>query len=251
MRAAGALGDVDFSRNKSFEYLLFAFAASCNPRGIVTWTCPYCGPRIHLHGFVGDTVNQTFGYIGYRPENETVLVVFRGSQTVENYIIDFEFAKVPYNRTGAPGLHMLATWRVSHPVQRTPRSTTASTQPGCSCAMRWWRVSRTCWRSRVPSAQPLLGWDTRWAVRWPHSRSWIWLLLFRTAKVMQCVPPRDTMLTLHSVMGRTFGCPRFVSYASSALTCDVMEYAGWATRRLPTTIWAWCRTHSAWSTGMV
>ena len=70
---------MDFDRGQSYEFLLYAFSAACNPRGILTWTCPYCGPRIHFYGFFGNDVNQTFGYVGFHPLNRTIIVAFRGS----------------------------------------------------------------------------------------------------------------------------------------------------------------------------
>ena len=47
------------------------------------------------------------GFVGYSKANATILMGFRGSQSLANFIADYDFLKVDY--PGCPGTQMHST----------------------------------------------------------------------------------------------------------------------------------------------
>lgn len=90
------------------KYVLYAYAAYNKPT-VGAWTCPYCVQA--TNGFV-PTVTCTaaktgaFAYVGYNVNNREIVASFRGSDNIQNWILDFEFFKTPPNTT-FPGLSRL------------------------------------------------------------------------------------------------------------------------------------------------
>eukprot|EP00043_Microstomoeca_roanoka_P015762 m.158261 g.158261 ORF g.158261 m.158261 type:complete len:265 (-) comp16326_c1_seq4:3010-3804(-) len=52
-------------------------------------------------GTVHDNLTDAYGYVGYSPVDKWIIVSFRGSSNIENWIADFTFIKVKYNNTDA------------------------------------------------------------------------------------------------------------------------------------------------------
>ncbi len=42
-------------------------------------------------------MDDTFGYVGYLPSDNSIYVVFRGSVSLANWITDLSTTKMPYN----------------------------------------------------------------------------------------------------------------------------------------------------------
>jgi len=87
------------------EYTLYAYAASCRV-GLKNWTCFWCKnqlpdlPPVNVTiVFQNNGIYGTYGFIGIK-QNE-LLISFRGSESPDNWIHDFDFVQVHYN--GAPG----------------------------------------------------------------------------------------------------------------------------------------------------
>lgn len=112
------------------DYTLYAFAASCRV-GLQNWTCFWCQggpsklpvlPKVNVTTvFESDGIYGTYGYIGTK-QNQ-ILISFRGSESVENWISDFKFNLVPY--LGAPaGVKVHDGFYAAYQtVQETVRST--------------------------------------------------------------------------------------------------------------------------------
>jgi len=74
----------------------------------------YCSPDTYLtrpnkaavlDGFVptfhiNDAVHDTEGYIGYTPSQSTIYIVFRGSESIENWLSDLDIVLTPYDLNG-------------------------------------------------------------------------------------------------------------------------------------------------------
>lgn len=82
---------------KSQEYAVFASVAYCPRTCLEDWSC-----KTGAHETVTDVsyivynLTQAPGYIGYSPSKNAIIISFRGSQNVQNWIENLNFEKVPY-----------------------------------------------------------------------------------------------------------------------------------------------------------
>lgn len=82
--------DMDIARSG----LLVSRAAYCEPEKVLNWTCEVCQdylPTFQLYNiYQNDTVN-TLGLSGVLPEERLIVVAFRGTRNVENWIKNLKF----------------------------------------------------------------------------------------------------------------------------------------------------------------
>ena len=76
--------------------LQFSAAAHCATSSLYAWNCSHCVP---LPGFivkavVDDPLTNIRGFVGYSPQNDTLVVSFRGTVGDENWLEDADFFQV-------------------------------------------------------------------------------------------------------------------------------------------------------------
>mmetsp|Transcript_26522 Transcript_26522/g.45398 ORF Transcript_26522/g.45398 Transcript_26522/m.45398 type:complete len:279 (+) Transcript_26522:9-845(+) len=88
------------------QYLYYSYATYCNVDKVSAWDCKWC-QESSVSSFVPtafpyDQKISGYGFVGYHPINQTIVVSFRGTDDLENWIIDLESAILtPYkNMTG-------------------------------------------------------------------------------------------------------------------------------------------------------
>lgn len=94
----------DLTWDNMLMYFMYSMASFCGPTvGLQNWTCSWClyNPvpvppltDITIFETPGAGMGKIYGYIGR--SDEAIIIAFRGSSTVENWIIDFEFLHTPY-----------------------------------------------------------------------------------------------------------------------------------------------------------
>lgn len=90
-------GNVSFDPFVSLEYVYFSFASYCDHTALASWTCGFCVNKNFTYvGSAYDDITQAFGYVGFLESNKTIVVAFEGSETVMNWLTDFDFIKKPY-----------------------------------------------------------------------------------------------------------------------------------------------------------
>jgi predicted lipase len=93
--------------NQQIEYfkeiLNFTRSAYCLD-GLQTWNCPTCSQDLLVSdiSLVGDYHSNTFGFLGYSQKLKSIIVSFRGTRNIKNWIQDLEFAKPDFPFEGAP-----------------------------------------------------------------------------------------------------------------------------------------------------
>jgi len=87
---------------KAKYYFQMAAATYCTNRTrLANWTCAYCprnGSDIRLVTFLEDKLRATFGFVAVDSLRNEILVSFRGSANLKNFIEDFLFPPVPMPR---------------------------------------------------------------------------------------------------------------------------------------------------------
>lgn len=86
------------------KYFMYSMASFCSSSaGLQDWTCSWClfNPtpvpplsEITIFETPGSNMGQIYGYVG--KSDEAIIISFRGSSTVSNWITDFEFLHESY-----------------------------------------------------------------------------------------------------------------------------------------------------------
>jgi len=86
------------------RFLLYSYSAYKNT-SLWNWSCQYCVNE--TAGFVVTNLfynasTDGFGYAGYNPKYGEIVVAFRGSTSLTNWILNLQFYKSPYPFAGLP-----------------------------------------------------------------------------------------------------------------------------------------------------
>lgn len=82
---------VVFDEGISLQYLHYAYAAFCDPQQLQGWNCEWClDKNFVLSGEFYDNITEVYGYVGYNPVNETIVISVRGTSNNANWIDDFD-----------------------------------------------------------------------------------------------------------------------------------------------------------------
>eukprot|EP01116_Phalansterium_solitarium_P019628 TRINITY_DN5563_c0_g1_i2.p1 TRINITY_DN5563_c0_g1~~TRINITY_DN5563_c0_g1_i2.p1 ORF type:complete len:299 (-),score=65.94 TRINITY_DN5563_c0_g1_i2:85-981(-) len=96
---ADSVASSDITWDTMRLYLMYAYAAFCLDE-LKNWECYWCTyvpglPTVNVTlVFESDGEQGTAGYVGY--SNTSIVVSFRGSRTISNWVHDFEFWRIPY-----------------------------------------------------------------------------------------------------------------------------------------------------------
>jgi len=85
--------------NTGVDYLLFSYAAYCPESQLQTWTCKWCHNNTNIGSFTPtafpqDKKSDTFGFVGYSSQLKQIVVSFRGTHNLRNWIVDLKFSKL-------------------------------------------------------------------------------------------------------------------------------------------------------------
>lgn len=86
-----------YNVQKSREYAVFASVAYCPRTCLENWSCKSSehDPLTDVT-YIVFNLTQAPGYIGYSPSRNAIILSFRGSQNLQNWIENLNFEKVPY-----------------------------------------------------------------------------------------------------------------------------------------------------------
>jgi predicted lipase len=89
---ASAAYDADLS-NRAFYH---AAAAYCADDSVQNWSCGDACNFLPLESITLAAKDSTFSFVGYSRAANEVIVAFRGSADIPNWITNFEFVPIPY-----------------------------------------------------------------------------------------------------------------------------------------------------------
>eukprot|EP01100_Stratorugosa_tubuloviscum_P003324 TRINITY_DN179_c0_g1_i1.p1 TRINITY_DN179_c0_g1~~TRINITY_DN179_c0_g1_i1.p1 ORF type:complete len:290 (+),score=102.82 TRINITY_DN179_c0_g1_i1:45-914(+) len=91
-----------YSNDTARQYLFLSYGAYCNYSSLEDWNCKWCNYDSVVSNFrytnsLYDQKTDTFGFVGYNPTLNQIIVTFRGSQSMQNWITNLNLAKMtPY-----------------------------------------------------------------------------------------------------------------------------------------------------------
>jgi predicted lipase len=99
----GCVAGYDETVSKRLVY--YSAAAFCEVNTLKNWNCGaacQAVPGVTSFTQVADATLTNFGYVAYNPSQNEVVVAYRGSHNIENWINDMDAVKINYQRTGSP-----------------------------------------------------------------------------------------------------------------------------------------------------
>mmetsp|Transcript_16756 Transcript_16756/g.25039 ORF Transcript_16756/g.25039 Transcript_16756/m.25039 type:complete len:288 (+) Transcript_16756:108-971(+) len=82
------------------RFVKFSYAAYCNETSIERWDCKWCKQLSSLNFIVtlaaSNSSEKTFAFVGYSDKEKHIIVSFRGSHNLKNFIEDIEYTKRDY-----------------------------------------------------------------------------------------------------------------------------------------------------------
>ncbi|KAJ1472542.1 hypothetical protein T484DRAFT_1839925 [Baffinella frigidus] len=92
----GGVGNGTFDREAALLMLNFSRVTYCDEPAIQNWTCPACG---NLPGFEAAFVSHERWrhvgcYVGYDKSRDYIVVAFRGTEYLANWVQDLEYIKM-------------------------------------------------------------------------------------------------------------------------------------------------------------
>lgn len=89
-----SVGEFVWSASIAEQYLFYSYASYCDSDKVSSWTCKWCNESSVSEftpvAFPYDRKVGGYGFIGVHEPNKTIVVAFRGSTDIQNYIIDLE-----------------------------------------------------------------------------------------------------------------------------------------------------------------
>lgn len=86
-----------YNQDSAITAVYYSYGAYCNPSEITSWNCKWCimNPNFTVNAvIVGDDL---LSYIGYNTLTSQVVLSFRGTHNIHDWIDDFEYKQVEYN----------------------------------------------------------------------------------------------------------------------------------------------------------
>lgn len=141
LAAANVTGPVDaalagFDKNTARRFLHYAYAAMCPEAQLKAWNCKWCKDKGEFVSSLYDARTDTYGYVVYDRTHNAVVVSFRGSKSLINWIQDIKFWKATQPFDGVSGAMIAQGFYecftgVGAQVQRTVRAA-LNAHPGAS-----------------------------------------------------------------------------------------------------------------------
>ncbi len=77
---------------------LYAAASYCDST-VATWSCGITcerGPKVQEITTISNWLDGTFGYVGYNAQDDEIVVAFRGSHDIANWISNMQYGQADY-----------------------------------------------------------------------------------------------------------------------------------------------------------
>eukprot|EP01147_Barroeca_monosierra_P005215 gene5216-8817_t len=98
IQAAASLGypNIKFTFDIPFHNRMinYTWSSFCDPGHILNNSCAYCTDSgFQAVGVLHDSLTKAYGYVGYQLNEGWIILSFRGSSNIENWLADFDILK--------------------------------------------------------------------------------------------------------------------------------------------------------------
>jgi hypothetical protein len=105
-----------WSYDTGYAYLLYSYAAYCPENNIKAWNCKWCQYNDTVWGFKNVNLFLVSGelvFVGYNADYKQIVVSFRGSSDIANWLADFDITQVDYSYCSGCQVHkgFYDTWQ--------------------------------------------------------------------------------------------------------------------------------------------
>ena len=100
---AAAAPTSSYNVTTAMDALYFCKASYCDVSAINTWTCNSCShkPRFQLYATISNDSWDMQAFTGYDPDTNRVVVAFRGSYNIPDWIASLTLQMVPYTNNAS------------------------------------------------------------------------------------------------------------------------------------------------------
>lgn len=96
-----AMCALPYDHATAIRALYYSAAVKCHPSAVINWTC---GPACSTVGTLSDVqfvYNDSMlvrGFVGYDSQRDQIVLSYRGTENIVNWLEDFDFKLIPYTR---------------------------------------------------------------------------------------------------------------------------------------------------------
>lgn len=97
--------NLSYSQDTATRNLYFAYGAYCNATSLSHWNCKWCA---YIPGFqltYLETKDELQVFVGYDVEEDQIVISFRGTHNIFDWLDDFDIIKVPYPGVSGGEVH--------------------------------------------------------------------------------------------------------------------------------------------------
>ncbi len=97
-----------YSQATGIKSAYYSAAAHCSASTLKSWTCGVACQKNTGVTNVTPIINDakgTYGWVGYSTKDNQIVVSFRGSVNVENWITNIDFIQTPYKNIAGAQVH--------------------------------------------------------------------------------------------------------------------------------------------------
>ena len=94
------LNDFDYNVAQSKQFQSYCVIMHCSKDLLINWNCKLCSNLTQLENrtYLQDDVTNVVALVGYHRPLNSIIVMFRGTEDVKNWVEDFSYAQVYYPR---------------------------------------------------------------------------------------------------------------------------------------------------------
>lgn len=91
---------LDYDPTLSQQYQRYSIITHCTQQELTNWSCKACQSIEKLQNFIylENKVASIMAYMGYSQSLDKIMIVFRGTVDAKNWVEDFSFHQVKYER---------------------------------------------------------------------------------------------------------------------------------------------------------
>lgn len=103
-----SVGSAAYSPTLGVRGMYFSGASYCSVPHLQSWNCGEpCSSQIGVSNVspISNSAKGTFGFVAWSSKTNEIVISFRGSANIQNWITNVDFGKMPYPGVGGANVH--------------------------------------------------------------------------------------------------------------------------------------------------